>query len=176
MRELLIAGAMVKVPVRMDDKQGSLCRSVGRKQLPHRVRQGHQLRICNIAAVDQQGLRRSNEKVDEWCLESGTKVLPKDECPLIICMHLNGRLRDGLAVLCPNVPVNVHRSGHEFRPGKRGGQKRPKSQQDVECVSQADRVPNGNRWDCVILGWHRGARYPDMAAIYSHKDSSNPSV
>ena len=99
---------MVKVPVSVDHKQRELCGSVPGDQMHHGLRQWHVIRICNVAGVDQKRLRRPKQEVQERRLERGAKIFPKDECRLVIGVHLNGRLRAGRAVLGPFIPINVH--------------------------------------------------------------------
>jgi hypothetical protein len=55
--ELWITGAMIEVPMGMNDKQSRLCGSISRKQAHHRVCQRNNFWICNIACVDQKRLR-----------------------------------------------------------------------------------------------------------------------
>src|SRR5262249_52121128 len=68
-RELSITGAMVKMPMGMNHKQRELSRSLSRKQIRHRGRQGDRVWICNVPGVDQKGLRRSDQEIHEWRLE-----------------------------------------------------------------------------------------------------------
>jgi len=52
MRELCITGAMIKVPMGMNDKQWKFCFSLSGKQTHHRLCQWNHIGICNVACVD----------------------------------------------------------------------------------------------------------------------------
>jgi hypothetical protein len=145
-RELPIAHAVVKVPMRVDYKQRERRCPSPRQQVHHRLREGHLIRICDVAGIDEKRLRRSDDKVHEWRFERSAKTFPENECLRVVGVYLEWRLRTGLAVFRAFIPVDVQCPGDELRLGGCGRERRKNQQRDDHRSDGEDLVKH-NHYD-----------------------------
>ncbi len=80
------------------------------QQAHHGLFQWHLVWVRNIASVDEERSCGSHKQVHEGCFEGGAEILAKDECLRVVGMHLEGRLRVGLAIFGSLIPADIQRA------------------------------------------------------------------
>ncbi len=129
-RKLLIGGAMIAMPMRMQDEQRNLAVALVGQQLHDCFRQRHLGRILGRTGIDQQRLVLADQQVQQRRFEVRAQALAQNDRLRLVVVDLNRRVGRLLAVFGSFVPVHFERSGDRVAPGTR----REQQQSDSKLV------------------------------------------